>query len=80
MTKNYILQIDLARIDADRIVDRIRSNGDEAQYYNLVLSLEDNEDEKGNIGVACEKLLKVEYDAGKQGRKIGYIQPLKKHT
>lgn len=74
MAKNFILQIDLCRIDPNRVIEKTRSNGQPARFYNMVLTIDEEENEKGNIGIACEKLLKCEYDAGEQGRKVGYIQ------
>lgn len=80
MPNDYILQIDLARADRDRFIEKIRANGLEAVFYNMHLRMYDEENDKGNIGEAYEKLTKAEYDAGRQGTKIGYIQKLKKHT
>lgn len=80
MPKTNIIQIDLLRIDRSRIVHKIRSNGQPAAFYNMVELIDDEPDESGNVGRVFEKLTKAEYDAGKQGTKIGYIQPLKKHS
>lgn len=80
MPKTNIIQIDLLRINRSRIIHKIRANGQPAAFYNMVELLEDEEAPNGNIGVVYEKLTKAEYDAGKQGTKIGYIQPLKKHS
>ena len=79
MPKDFILQIDLNRADQERFIEKIRANGMEAVFYNMHLRMYDEENEKGNIGEAYEKLTKAEYDAGKRGTKIGYIQALKKH-
>jgi len=46
----------------------------------MVEIIEDQEDQGGVISRVFEKLTKAEYDAGKQGTKIGYGQPLKKHS
>ena len=80
MPKTNIIQIDLLRIDRSRIVHKIRANGQPAAFYNMVEIIEDEEDEGGVISRVFEKLTKAEYDAGKQGTKIGYGQPLKKHV
>lgn len=77
LDKDCILQIDKCRTDDDRWIEKIRSNGQMALFYNMHLHFYDGEDDKGNIGVAYEKLTKAEYDAGKRGTKIGYIQKIR---
>ena len=79
MPKDYIQQIDFNRADQDRFIEKIRANGLQALFYNMHIRIYEHEDEKGNIGEVFEKLTKAEYDAGKRGTKIGYIQALKKH-
>ena len=78
--KDFILQIDLERSEEQRFIEKIRANGMRAVFYNMHLHFYDEENEKGNIGECFEKLTKAEYDAGRQGTKIGYIKPLRKHT
>jgi hypothetical protein len=71
-----IIQIDLNRIDPQRIDTRLRRNGEEARFYSVVLVDDDIPDKFNNTGEIYEKLTKAEYDKGFRGRLIGYAQQL----
>ena len=71
-----IIQIDLNRIDPQRIDTRLRRNGEEARFYSLVLVDDDQPDQYQNTGEIYEKLTKAEYDKGFRGRLVGYSQNL----
>ena len=71
-----VIQIDLNRIDPQRIDTRLRRNGEEARFYSLVLVDDDQPDQFNNTGELYEKLTKAEYDKGYRGRLVGYAQAL----
>lgn len=74
MSKMFIGSIDLSKIDKNRIVTTDKNgnpfeNG--AKYYNVVMWLNDEVDQYGNIGSIQESITKEERESGVKSNYIG---------
>ena len=83
MGKLFIGSLDLSKIDKKRIVS-LDKNGkpfdNGAKYYNIVIWLNDETDQYGNIGSIQEGITKEERDSGLKSNYIGNFKNVSGQT
>ena len=67
--------IDVTLIDKAKIKDATRKNGNPAKFYEMVIFIDDEENQYGQIGKIVESITLDEKNAGVKGPILGNLTP-----
>ena len=67
--------IDVTLIDKAKIKDATRKNGNPAKFYEMVIFIDDEENQYGQVGKIVESITLDEKNAGVKGTILGNLSP-----